>query len=93
MPNLNEWTAAAESALEEQRQRRVSEKARVVKAAHALAALQRDEVRRHKQVMREIDELVADLQSTCTHPESDYHGDPSGGRDSFERCRWCGFEW
>lgn len=38
-------------------------------------------------------EQLAQLRLRCKHWDFSFHGDPSGGNDSFHRCEVCGKEW
>lgn len=33
---------------------------------------------------------LAAIQASCPHSETQFHGDPSGGRDSWTECTICG---
>ncbi len=37
-----------------------------------------------------LDQLEASIQEECKHWFTTYHGDPSGGSDSFDECQICG---
>lgn len=52
------------------------------------------EFKRHESKIKELKQKIADVQKECVCPGGalTFHGDPSGGRDSFHRCRICGKE-
>jgi uncharacterized protein YukE len=47
---------------------------------------------RHEKRIDKIDREIASLRSRCSHRQRTWHGDPSGGNDSYYRCDICGKE-
>lgn len=52
----------------------------------------RDISLRYKKEIEELEKDVREYQDICCHDSTEYHGDPSGGTDSFTRCNLCGKE-
>lgn len=64
-----------------------------LKSRESLRVARAKEIDRHKQAMAKFDEQLEDLQIECSHWETTYHGDPSGGSDSHTTCEICGRQW
>ena len=47
---------------------------------------------RHKSELAKIDKEFEALYKMCPHYETTFHGDPSGGNDSYTSCDLCGVE-
>ncbi len=47
----------------------------------------------YKTAVKAREQRLRNVQVDCPHYETTYHGDPSGGSDSFTQCDWCGKEW
>ena len=62
-------------------------------AVSLLMVEQETEVRRRDEFSQNMRKRWADVQDKCPHWEHTYHGDPSGGRDSFEECNLCKKQW
>lgn len=68
-------------------------------AATRIIAQRKDFERRHDEWVKNSSNTASAfrteqqrIQASCKHWFADYHGDPAGGSDSFERCRICGKE-
>lgn len=43
-----------------------------------------------EKTLKTIEQGLKELKKECKHEERHYHGDPSGGRDSYYECAFCG---
>jgi len=46
----------------------------------------------YKRRREELKKQEKEIQNTCPHSETTYHGDPAGGSDSYSTCDICGKE-
>lgn len=42
--------------------------------------------------IQQLDAQITHLRKACDHPETRFHGDPSGGSDKWTECLLCGAE-
>lgn len=67
----------------------IEEERLLTKRMRSLQQELRDEDTRHEAEKKRLNQYKLNIQAECPHHEQTWHGDPSGGSDSYYDCDLC----